>query len=170
MIRSGAGILVVWVLAALLVRGALADLLTVWGVRPDLLVIVIVYWALAAGPVPGTLAGFFVGLVADADLGRGLGLQAGLFSLTGFLVGQAGRQLIRENPFLQGALVTLAAAAVGMGRVAVLLGDQPARALMNALPLVLGSALYSGVLAPIVYWLLGRLGLPDPLARVPQEE
>lgn len=169
-LRTGFGILVVWTLAALLVRGSLSDVLAVYGARPDFLVMVLVYWALVAGPAPGTAAGFLVGLVADADLGRGLGLQAGLFSLSGYVVGHAGQQLIRENPFLQGGLVGIVAAGVGAARAAALFSEPGSGGWMGALPLVLGSALYSALLAPLLYWLALRFGLPDPLSRVPAEE
>jgi rod shape-determining protein MreD len=169
-IRTGLGLLLLWVIAALLVRGVVGDLLTVFGVRPDLLTIVLVYFALAAGPVSGTLAGFLVGLVADADAGRALGLQAGLMSVLGCLVGHAGHQLIRENPFLQAGLVGVAALVVGTGRAAALLSGQGGDALAHAFPLILGGALYSAIFAPIFYWVAHRLGLPDLLARVSSEE
>jgi rod shape-determining protein MreD len=152
------------------VRGVFSDLLTIGEVRPDLVVIVLVYWGLAAGPAGGTLGGFVAGLVVDVDQGRALGLHAGLLCLVGFLVGQAGRRLIRENPFLQGALVGVAALVVGAGRALVVLAGQGGGAFFATLPLILGAAAYSAVLAPLLYWVVRRLGFPDPLADVSSEQ
>jgi len=170
MIRAGFGLLVIWILAALLARGVFGDLLTIAGVRPDFLTLVVVYWGLAAGPTGGTLAGFLVGLVADADLGRGLGLQAGLLALVGFAVGQAGRQLIRENLILQAALLGIAALTVGLGRALVLAHDAGSNTLFPLLPSVMASTAYTAVLGPALYWIIRILRLPDPLARVHPEE
>src|SRR5262249_7900759 len=85
-IKTVLGLFAVWLVAALVVRGVFADLLSIGGVRPDLLILLLVYWGLAAGPVGGTLGGFLIGLIADAELSRGLGVQAGLFSIAGFAV------------------------------------------------------------------------------------
>jgi len=170
MIRAGIGLLLVWVMAALLVRGVFGDLLALGGVRPDLLTLVVVYWGLAAGPMGGTLAGFLVGLVADADLGRGLGLQAGLLSAVGFAAGQAGRHLIREHLILQAAVSGIAALVVGFGRALVLTHDAGGHSLLPFLPSVLASAAYTALLGPALYWTVRVLRLPDPLARVHPEE
>lgn len=170
MMRVGFGIFLVWLLAALLARGVFGDLFAIGGVRPDWLTLVLVYWALAAGPVAGTLAGFLIGLVADADLGRGLGLQAGLMSLVGFTVGHAGRHLIRENFILQAALVAVGSLFVGAGRALVLFGDEGFRALVSMTPSIAASAAYTALLGPALYWVTRLLGLPDLLARVPESE
>jgi rod shape-determining protein MreD len=167
-VRSGFGLLVVWLLAALLARGTLSDLLAVAGARPDFLAMLLVYWALATGPMAGTAAGFLVGLVADAGLGRGLGLQSGLLSLAGYVVGHAGKRLTGDNPFLQGGLVGIVAAALGLTRAAAL--PAGAGGWGGSVSLVLGSALYSALLGPALYWLVLRLGVPDPLSRVPADE
>jgi len=169
-LRQGWGLFVLWLLAALLARGTLSDLLSFRGARPDFLVIVVVYWALASRPVPATVGGFLAGLVADAGLGRGLGLQAGLLSLAGYAVGHAGRRLAADNPLLQAALIAVVAAAAGLARAAALPSDSVTAVWSGALPLILGSALYSAVLGPALFWIAVLLGLPNRLSRVPSEE
>lgn len=64
----------------------------------DLVVVVVVYVALAAGPVTGLLAGTAGGLAQDA-LGGGLVGVGGLAkTLVGFLVGVVGAQFIVAQP------------------------------------------------------------------------
>ena len=164
--RTAIWMLAIWTLAAFLARGALGDLLRIGSVEPDLLTLVVIYWSLALGPVPGTLAGFLIGLVADAELGRGLGVQAGLLSVIGFVVGQAGRGLVKENVLMQA--VILASATLVLASARVLLasgGDFTALFSPSTLPL-LGQAIYTGLLGPALYFVVRLLGLPDPLARV----
>jgi len=169
-IKTALGLFVVWLLAALVVRGVFSDLLALGGVRPDLLVLVLVYWALAAGPVGGTLGGFLIGLIADAELGRGLGVQACLFSIAGFAVGQAGRHLIREHVVLQLALLFFGTLFIGLGRLISLVPADGFKSLFFSLPMLLGSALYTCLLGPALYWLLRQIGLPDLLRNVHAEE
>jgi len=169
-IKNALGLFIVWLLAALVVRGVFSDLLALWGVRPDLLMLVLVYWGLAAGPVGGTLGGFLIGLIADAELGRGLGVQAGLFSIAGFAVGLAGRHLIREHIVLQIALLFFGTLFLGLGRLISLVPADGFRSLLFALPVLLGSALYTALLGPALYWLLRLIGFPDLLRNVHAEE
>jgi rod shape-determining protein MreD len=70
-------LLILWTVAGLLVRASAERTIGLFGVVPDLLTLVVIYWALAGGGMAGVLAGFVVGLVADVDLGRNLGLTAG---------------------------------------------------------------------------------------------
>ncbi len=154
--------LAAWTLATFLSRGVLVDLLAPFGVRPDLLSAIVVYWGLALGPIPGTLSGFLVGLVADAELGRGLGPQAALYAVAGFLVGRAARGLVKENLVPQAVLLFLTSLAAG-ALAAVLSSGAGSLVSTAALRLLVRSA-YTAALGPIAYWLLRRLGVPDPLA------
>ena len=152
-----------WTLATFLARGVLGDLFAPFGVRPDLLVILVVYWALALGAVPGTISGFLVGLVADAELGRGLGPQAGFFSLAGFLIGRAGRGLVRDNFLPQAMLLFLTALLLGVTRT---LQSASGESLLGiALLRLFAQALYTAIVGPVLYWLLRRIGVPDPMVR-----
>lgn len=170
MIKNAAGLFVVWLVAALVARGVFGDLLAIGGVRPDLLTLVLVYWSLAAGPVGGTIGGFLIGLIADAELARGLGVQAGLMSIAGFAVGQAGRHLIREHLVLQVAVLGVATLFIGIGRVVALVPIADGGSPLTAIPMLLGSALYTALLGPALYWLLCRIGFPDLLRHVHAEE
>jgi rod shape-determining protein MreD len=84
----------------LVVLGLQATLLyrlEILGVRPDLLVAFVVYFAWMRGPVPGTLGGFGVGLIQDLDAAGPLGLNALAKTVVGFLVAKAGFRVHRSN-------------------------------------------------------------------------
>ena len=60
----------------------------------DLVLVVVVYFALTAGPVTGLLAGTFAGLVQDTLSSGVIGIGGLAKSIVGFLTGIVGTQLI----------------------------------------------------------------------------
>ncbi len=57
------------------------------GVRPDLLLIYVVIISLREGQIPGTIAGFAVGLISDLAVGEFIGLGALTKTGAGFIAG-----------------------------------------------------------------------------------
>ena len=64
----------------------------------DLVLVVVVYFALTAGPVTGLLAGTFAGLVQDTLSSGVIGIGGLAKSIVGFLTGIVGTQLIVAQP------------------------------------------------------------------------
>jgi rod shape-determining protein MreD len=67
-------------------------------VAVDLVLVVVVYAALAAGPVTGLLAGTFAGLVQDTLSSGLVGIGGLAKTLVGFLAGVVGTQFIVTQP------------------------------------------------------------------------
>jgi len=84
-------------LVALGLQSTVLYRLEIAGVRPDLLVAFVVYFAWMRGPIPGTLGGFGVGLVQDLDASGPLGLNALSKTVVAFLVAKAGFRVHRSN-------------------------------------------------------------------------
>lgn len=61
--------------------------MSIGGVTPDLLMILVVWIALATGQLPGTIAGFLVGLLMDGITGDVLGTNALAKTIVGFVAG-----------------------------------------------------------------------------------
>src|SRR5262245_43316393 len=61
--------------------------LAIAGIRPDLPLLAVVLLARARGTLPGSLAGFFIGLAQDLTNPGFLGLNALVKSLLGYAVG-----------------------------------------------------------------------------------
>ncbi len=70
-----------------LLQTTIIRFLSIGGITPDLLVIWIAYVALKHGQIPGTVAGFGIGLVIDLISGDFLGLSAVSKTLSGFIAG-----------------------------------------------------------------------------------
>lgn len=96
-------------LARFLIRGTVAI---------DLVLVVVVYAALTAGPVTGLLAGTFAGLVQDALSSGVVGIGGLAKTVVGFLAGIIGTQFIVAQPlprFVVFFAATLLHAALFMG-------------------------------------------------------
>jgi rod shape-determining protein MreD len=84
---------------ALALQTTLAGLAVGGGVPVNLVLVVVVYAALAFGPVVGLLAGSAGGLAQDALAGAVIGIGGFSMTLTGFVVGVLGAQFIVSQPF-----------------------------------------------------------------------
>ena len=164
MARATFYLLALWTAAGLLARSSVAQMLSLWGVAPDLLTLLVVFWALAGGARAGVFAGFVVGLVADAEVGRFLGLSSAVLSAIGFGVGSMGNSLHRERPPAQFVVLFFAASIALAARLLfATYGDLGAW--VSALPVqVFLRALYTAFLGPLVYVAFRALGAPDFLA------
>ena len=73
--------LLIW-LAQLL----LADFLSIGTIRPDFLVILVLYWSIKYGRTTGTIAGFLIGLLIDlSGTASYFGLSPLIYYVTGLL-------------------------------------------------------------------------------------
>lgn len=84
-------------LVVLILQVTLAHRIAIAGVRPDLLVAFVVYFAWMRGPISGVAGGFTVGLLQDVDAPGPLGLNAFAKTVVGFLVAKAGFRVHRSN-------------------------------------------------------------------------
>jgi rod shape-determining protein MreD len=86
-------------MGALALQTTLAGLAIGGGVIVNLVLVAVVYAALAYGPVTGLLAGSAGGLAQDALAGGVIGIGGFSMTLVGFLVGVLGAQFIVSQPF-----------------------------------------------------------------------
>ena len=100
---------VLYLALAFVLQTTLSFELTLFGLRPDLIMIVLVAIALASGHLEATILGFFVGLLQDASMAADLGLNALAMSLVGFAVGIGRTRIMAEAAHVQ---VLILAAAV----------------------------------------------------------
>lgn len=145
------------VLLAALLQAGLAPYLSIGGVTPNFLLLVVVTLALTEGPTPGASAGFAAGLLFDL-LGTGpVGPMTLAFTVTGFLAGLLHAQMFAEGWLLP--LTVLAVAALGAeiayGVLLSLLGEGGSF-LLGLLTKMLPAAVYNTVLALLVYPWLAR--------------
>ena len=78
----------------------LSDFLAIETVRPDFLVILILYWSVKYGRAAGTVSGFLLGLLVDlSGTATFFGLSPLIYSITGYLGGNLAGSYSKINPF-----------------------------------------------------------------------
>jgi len=143
-------------LLALILQATLFHYLRFWGVLPDLVLILVVCFALLKGSAQGAVVGFFAGLLEDIFLGKILGINAISKMLVAYLVGLTEEKVFKANPWV--AVVALLVATM-MDNFCTILLYKIFFALPNldfqAFNRVLWPLLfYNMLLAPFIYWKL----------------
>jgi len=73
-------------LVLLLLQLSLSNLLSIYGIKPDFILIFVVYISLRYGRLWGCISGFFMGFIQDSFLAIFIGLNALCKAFVGFLV------------------------------------------------------------------------------------
>ena len=117
------------------------------------MLIVVVYIALKAGPVPGLVAGTVAGLVQDALSNPILGIGGLAKTIVGFLAGVLATQFILTGPLPRLVMLVMATvvhAAIFMGLYVLL----DLRQFPNPVPSVIGQALGNGFVGVVSFQLI----------------
>jgi len=80
----------------------LLNFISIFGVTPNLVIILIVSISLLEGRLHGATVGFFTGLCIDAVVGIALGYQALIGMLLGWALGNINKRVYKENVFIMG--------------------------------------------------------------------
>ena len=156
------------VVTALLLQTTVLTRLPLPGAAPDLVLVVVIAFALAGGPLPGSATGFAAGCLADLLSDHELGRLALAYAVAGYLAGWFADDSERSTlvPFLVVGGASAAALTI-YGMEGVLLGDP--RVTITALGRSLASTVpYDVVLTPFVVPAVGALSRRvdgDPLRR-----
>lgn len=149
------------VFVAVLVQLSLFSQMPLLGSVANVVPVVVICLGLLGGAVPGTVAGFWAGLLIDATLGGTLGVTSLSLMAAGYLAGRwrEGYDIVSSlvPPLLAGAL-TGVAAAVYAG-IQLMLGVDAAVSLL-VLREIAVQAVLGGLLAAGLYPLMRRLLRP----------
>ena len=156
------------ILTALLVQTTVITRLALPGSPPDLLLVLVVAFALVEGPLSGMATGFVAGVLADLMSDHEVGRIALAYVVVAFLVGQFGTDTERSVflPFAAVGFASLGVVLIYAGE-GVLLGDPriTGGAVMQAL---VSTVPYAVILTPFVIPVVGGLIRrldPDPVRR-----
>jgi rod shape-determining protein MreD len=138
------------VLTALLLQTTVVSRLPLPGAAPDLLLVLVVAYALAEGPLSGMTTGFIAGVLADSLADHALGRLALAYAVVGYLTGMIDDDNERSTliPFLAVGLGALGGVLI-FAAEGVLLGD-PRITLSAFGRSVISSVPYAVVLTPFV--------------------
>ena len=144
---------------AVLVQIAAIAQVTLFGATPDLAPLIVVSVGLLAGPIPGAVTGFSMGLFVDFALLQTLGVSSLVLVVIGHFAGRL-RETVRDPqatllPLAAGAAGT-AVALVGFSLMQFLLGTE-APVSIELLRQILATVLINTLLALPVYALVRRV-------------
>lgn len=149
--------IIVVVLLFIIIQGQIVNYISFKDIKPDLVMIVLVYLSLKYGPIFGTLFGFTIGLVVDSLSPFFLGLGALCKSWIGFSVGTQQGKFFKDNPFTQAALIFVAFVVHDILYLLVYTKLNFDLFFDLFLSQTLFSALYTGVIAPLLIYLAKKI-------------
>ena len=123
-----------------------------FGITPNYLLILTIYFSLIRGPLIGEMLGFFWGLGADSITVELFGAQAFLLTVVGFLSGRMSRKLDESKPwalmiFVFCMSVLYFAGLYVLNRIFAVAGRNIGFAVLIFNPLL------NALLAPFIYWI-----------------
>ena len=155
--RRTLSLTVVIVTALLLQTTVFADV-KLLGVRPELMYLVTIVFAMLEGPSSGAITGFAGGMAQDFLLNEPKGSTALTLTLVGYTVGLLRQYIVSPSPLLPTFLVA-GGTFVGVlfhRLVAFLLG-QEATTVLYVFKAAALSAVYNGILTPLLHPVLRRV-------------
>lgn len=144
---------VITLIGAAGLQGNLPGFVSIWGAKPDLVLVVLISYSLAADPAFGAGLGFIAGLLHGSFVGLSLGSFIVTRTITGFLAGLVTTRVFSENPLVP-ALSAVWLTVVC--EVLFLLGN-PQPDLGIALRKVAGECLSNAIFTLFVYFALRNL-------------
>ena len=136
--------------------------LRIQGVVPQLVLVLVVYFAITEGEERAMFTGLFGGLFKDVAADAALGHYVLCLVIVGYLVGTASRRLITDNPAVKAGAVFCASILHGLVYIAV---DYIQRAdvgnVYALLATVLPQAFYTALLAPVLFFVLSYAPMPQ---------
>lgn len=147
----------VLIFITLLLESTVGVRLTLFGIRPDFSLALVVFAGLSGGGRGGVIIGFVVGLVRGCADPAWFGLDALLLSLVGFAAGSTSPMVNREHPFVQAGLIALLLLGHDLLRILITHADALLTGLLLWLKISPLAALYTGVLVSAAVAILPRI-------------
>lgn len=159
--------LTVAIVTALLVQTTVFADVRLLGVRPELMYLVTIIFAVLEGPSSGAVAGFASGMAQDFLLDAPKGITALTLTLVGYSVGLLRQYIVSPSPLLPTFLVA-GGTFVGVlfyRFVSFLLG-QEATTVLYVFKAAALSAVYNAILTPLLYPVLRRIAAASRSRRI----
>jgi len=132
------------------------DVIRIFGVKPDLVFIIVVYTGYSFGPITGQVTGFVGGLFHDAVSNAPYGFLAFPKLTIGFIVGLLGRAVLKNN--IPAIMVLVLVATLIKGVITLLLSYIFAQGMISSIiNVIIPESLYNAILAPPLFFLFDKI-------------
>lgn len=147
------------IVVALLIQLTLINSITILGLKPDLIMVVVVVFSLLRGAKEGTVSGFASGLLQDIFSTGLLGMNALAKTVIGFFCGIIKEKIFREHILFIIPVITFIASFMQSILMFLLLrafGIEYGLA-WSLKQVALPEALYSSLLSPFIFLVINKL-------------
>lgn len=138
---------------ALLIQTTLIHRLSVFDIRPDIVLLVVIYVGVSRGHIEGTILGFLSGLVQDAYNPSYMGLNALAKSIVGFGTGYGHGGVAIERPLVRASLIFSAALVHDFVYFLLYTGGHIYRFVFLFFARGIGTAIYTAILGTTLAYL-----------------
>lgn len=152
---------IVWfvaVLAAALLQATWPDMLKLQGVVPDLVLLMVVFFALVEGEERAMYTAVLGGIYQDVATNAVLGHHVFCLVVVAYGIGRMSNRLVTEHPAIKAGLVLMGGIVEGIIYVAILYVQNPG---IGAMTMIIASAVpsafYTAMLTPLAFPVLARL-------------
>lgn len=137
-------------------------LLRVQGVVPQLVLILVVFFAIVDGEERAMFTGLLGGLFQEVATDDALGHRVLCLVIVGYVTGSMARRLVTENPAVKATAVFVASAAHGVLYLAIDYIQRPGMINVSAqLVTLLPQAFYTALVTPLLFMLLTITPMPQ---------
>lgn len=143
-------------IVSLLIQLTVAPEISIGSIKPDILLVATICWALFEGPSQGALFGFFGGLLDDIFSTAVLGVSAFAKTLIGYFCGEVRQRIISRSVVWPMVIVFAGSIVQELLRFSswamVGLEDRPP----FSIGVIFGLALYDALITLLIYPVIGR--------------
>lgn len=134
-------------------QGNLPSAVSLWGAKPDLILVVLIAYSLAADLNFGAMLGFIAGLIHGSAVGMAMGSFIVTRTITGFLAGLVTTRMFSENPIVP----VISAVWLTLVTEGLFLLANPRSGLGLIAPQIAGECVLNALLTLLLYWTMRRL-------------
>lgn len=138
-------------LFSLLLESTLFNELMIAGVKPDLVLIIVILYAVFNGPQEGAMLGLFLGFLEDLFMAKYLGINALTKFSVGLIIGSFEKRIYKENFFVPTIALLFGSLIHGLLFIFISNIIGYPLGIKSFISLVIPIAIYNTCFAPFVY-------------------
>jgi len=152
------GIWIVVIIATALVQVTWLNEIRIANVEPDLILLLVVYFAIAFGEERAMWTGVLGGLFQDVARSTSIGQNILCHVIVAYAAGRIANRLVTESPAVKTGLVFCAAIVHGLMHSALVYIAQPHLAnIGDIVARIVPSGFYTALVTPLVFFVLDRI-------------
>ncbi len=138
------------IILALFLQASWTNAISLWDIKPDLIVLILVFVGITSGQIEATILGFFSGFMIDVYNPEWMGMNTLSNSLIGFAVGYSRVGVVAEDVQVQATILFLASLIRDLVFFLCYTFPDPLQAFYLVLRYGLGTAVYTALLGTLI--------------------